>query len=73
MFGNGNRNGLSVFFPAYNDAPSLPGLITKTFAVLREHVEDFEVIVVNDGSQDNTGEVLRQLQEEFGPRMRDYA
>ncbi len=70
MFGNGFRNGLSVFFPAYNDAPSLPGLIAKTFAVLREHVEDFEVIVVNDGSQDNTGEVLRQLQEEFGPRMR---
>lgn len=70
MFGNGNRNGLSVFFPAYNDAPSLPGLIRKTFAVLREHVEDFEVIVVNDGSQDNTGEVLRELQAEFGPRMR---
>lgn len=64
------RNGLSVFFPAYNDAPSLPGLIHKTFAVLREHVEDFEVIVVNDGSQDNTGEVLQGLQAEFGPQLR---
>jgi len=61
---------LSVFFPAYNDAPSLPGLIDKTFAVLAEHVDDYEVIVVNDGSYDNTGEVLATLRQKHGPRMR---
>ncbi len=61
---------LSVFFPAYNDAPSIPLLVRKTFAVLREHVEDYEVIVVNDGSRDQTGEVLEQLRQEFSPLMR---
>lgn len=61
---------LSVFFPAYNDAPSLPKLIANTFKVLREHVDDFEVIVVNDGSHDNTGEVLAQLEREYAPQMR---
>jgi glycosyltransferase involved in cell wall biosynthesis len=61
---------LSVFFPAYNDAPSLPGLIHKTFAVLQRCVDDYEVIVVNDGSQDNTGQVLEELRREFAPRMR---
>jgi glycosyltransferase involved in cell wall biosynthesis len=61
---------LSVFFPAYNDAPSLPALIEKTFATLRQHVDDYEVIVVNDGSHDETGLVLLQLQKRFGPRMR---
>jgi glycosyltransferase involved in cell wall biosynthesis len=61
---------LSVFFPAFNDAPSLPELIRNTFAVLREHVDDFEVIVVNDGSSDNTGEVLAKLREEFAPQLR---
>lgn len=61
---------LSVFFPAYNDAPSLPPLISRTFAVLEEFVDDFEVIVVNDGSADNTGEVLDQLHLQFGPRLR---
>jgi glycosyltransferase involved in cell wall biosynthesis len=61
---------LSVFFPAYNDAPSLPGLIHKTFAVLEKYVIDYEVIVVNDGSQDNTGEVLEALRLEFAPLMR---
>ena len=61
---------LSVFFPAYNDAPSLPPLIRKTFKVLREHVQDFEVIVVNDGSRDKTAEVLEELRREFAPHLR---
>lgn len=62
--------GLSVFFPAYNDAPSLPGLIGRTFEVLERQVPDFEVIVVNDGSADDTGAVLESLREVHGPRLR---
>ena len=61
---------LSVFFPAFNDAPSLPKLIDETFRVLRANVPDYEVIVVNDGSSDNTGEVLAQLERQHSPRMR---
>lgn len=61
---------LSVFFPAYNDAPSLPGLLAKTFATLQAHVADYEVIVVDDGSYDDTGAVLKQLQAEYGAPLR---
>lgn len=61
---------LSVFFPAYNDAPSLPLLISRTFETLKEHVADDEVIVVNDGSFDNTGDVLAELAKQYAPRMR---
>jgi len=61
---------LSVFFPAYNDAPSLPALISRTFEVLREHVDDYEVIVVNDGSYDNTADVLEELRQNYAPYMR---
>lgn len=61
---------LSVFFPAYNDAPSLPALIGKTFTVLQDRVPDFEVIVVNDGSRDRTAAVLEELSRKHGPRLR---
>jgi glycosyltransferase involved in cell wall biosynthesis len=61
---------LSVFFPAYNDAPSLPALVRKTFATLEQHVADYEVIVVNDGSRDRTGEVIEELGREYSPWLR---
>ncbi len=61
---------LSVFFPAYNDAPSLPDLVAKTFEVLEAHADDYEVIVVNDGSQDKTGEVLEELRRRYQPLLR---
>jgi len=61
---------LSVFFPAYNDAKSLPALIARTFEVLQDRVADFEVIAVNDGSVDETGQVLEALQARHGERLR---
>jgi glycosyltransferase involved in cell wall biosynthesis len=61
---------LSVFFPAYNDAPSLPALMHKTFEVLDRHVDDYEVIVVNDGSYDNTADVLDELRRAYMPHLR---
>ena len=61
---------LSVFFPAYNDAPSLPELIARTFAALEPNVADYEVIVINDGSWDKTAEVLEDLRRQHAPHMR---
>ncbi|MCL4402880.1 MAG: glycosyltransferase family 2 protein [Acidobacteria bacterium] len=61
---------VSVFFPAYNDAPSIPTLVRNAFSVLQTCTDDFEVIVVNDGSRDETGVRLAELQAELGPRLR---
>lgn len=70
-----DRNGpstlsISVFFPAYNDAPSLPPLLAKTFKVLGDNFDDYEVIVVNDGSADDTASVLDALQLQYGKQLR---
>lgn len=62
--------GISVFFPAYNDAPSLPRLLERTFEVLERCASDYEVIVVNDGSADDTGAVLDRLREQYAPYLR---
>lgn len=64
------RESISAFFPAYNDAPSLPALVAAAFRVLENLTDDFEVIVVNDGSQDDTGAVLERLRREHGERLR---
>jgi glycosyltransferase involved in cell wall biosynthesis len=62
-----SADGISVFFPAYNDAASLPRLLATTFATLEATGRPFEVIVVNDGSYDETAAVLETLQQQYGP------
>lgn len=65
-----NSFSISVFFPAYNDAPSIPNLVGAAFDILPRLSDDFEVIVINDGSRDHTGRVLAELATRYGPRMR---
>ncbi|HYI94275.1 MAG TPA: glycosyltransferase family 2 protein [Bryobacteraceae bacterium] len=62
--------GVSVFFPAYNDALSISDLVTNAFKVLPTLTDDFEVIVINDGSRDQTAQVLGGLAQRFGSRFR---
>jgi glycosyltransferase involved in cell wall biosynthesis len=53
--------GLSVFFPAYNDSGTIASLVITAVQTARRLTPDFEVIVVNDGSADATGEILAEL------------
>jgi glycosyltransferase involved in cell wall biosynthesis len=52
---------ISVFFPAYNDWGTIASQVILVSRVLRELCDDWEVIVVNDGSADHTAEVLQEL------------
>ena len=59
------RTSLSAVFPAYNDQHTIGGMVRTVAAELQKVTDDFEVLVVNDGSRDNTREVLEQLQTEL--------
>ena len=63
--GGGSRPSLTVFFPAFNDAETLPALITKAAETLNDLAPDYEIIVVDDGSTDQTPQVLEELQRQF--------
>src|SRR5436305_827543 len=52
---------VTAFFPCYNDAPVIGSLVESVHEVLRESVDDFEVVVVDDGSEDDSVAVLRQV------------
>jgi glycosyltransferase involved in cell wall biosynthesis len=57
--------GLSVFFPAYNDAGTIASLVVLAHMAARGITEDHEVIVVDDGSPDHTGVLLDELARSF--------
>jgi glycosyltransferase involved in cell wall biosynthesis len=59
------RKSISVFFPAFNDQGSIAVVVGKAFELLPLLTDDYEVIVVNDGSSDGTAAVLDDLQRRY--------
>lgn len=60
---------LSVVVPALNEEGILPAALTSLLAALDGQVQDYEVIVVDDGSTDRTGEVAEEAARK-NPRIR---
>jgi glycosyltransferase involved in cell wall biosynthesis len=76
---NEKRPGISAFFPAYNDGGTIASMVLSAMIVLEELTDDYEVIVVNDGSKDYTPEILDRLAADYAcvrvihhPKNRGY-
>ncbi len=53
---------ISVVIPLYNEAESLPELASWIERVMNENNFSYEILFINDGSRDNSMEVIRGLQ-----------
>jgi glycosyltransferase involved in cell wall biosynthesis len=60
---------ISVIIPAYNEEATIARVVRQTIRVLREVADDFEVVVLDDGSTDATWEELQTVRSEH-PRVR---
>jgi glycosyltransferase involved in cell wall biosynthesis len=70
---------LSVILPAFNEEANIRAVVEDAYRNIPTFTSIFEIIVVNDGSKDRTGEICDRLTEEFSgvrvvhhPRNRGY-
>src|SRR5437764_276552 len=56
---------LSVIFPAFNEEANIRAVVEDACRIIPKFAPVFEIIVVNDGSKDRTGEICDDLAMEF--------
>jgi len=56
---------LSVFFPCYNEEKNIKLTVDKAVKVLEKTAKKWEIIIVDDGSKDKTGEVALKIQKKY--------
>src|SRR4030095_15243672 len=57
------RHSITVFFPAYHHARSLRSVVAPALSVIPRLADDYEVLVIDDGSTDETAAIIDELAE----------
>jgi dolichol-phosphate mannosyltransferase len=56
---------ISVVLPVYNEEQSLYGFVEHLMTILDQSGETFEILFINDGSQDRSFEIIQKLSQRF--------
>lgn len=60
---------ITAFFPAFNDGGTISSMIIAALITLPKVTNDYEIIIINDGSKDYTQEMLEELDRVY-PQVR---
>ena len=63
-------NFVSVIVPCYNEEKNIKSTVAKTIPVLKKITGKWEIILVNDGSKDNTAAVLTSIKKQFPQQIK---
>jgi glycosyltransferase involved in cell wall biosynthesis len=64
-----SRPSITAFFPCYNDAGTIASVVISADRTLRSLTDEYEIIVANDASTDNSAMILEELAARY-PRLR---
>lgn len=65
-----SRPALSVVIPMYNEVDNVEPMVARVHRGLADYAGSWELICVDDGSRDGTGERLAQVAERYGRHLR---
>lgn len=65
-----DRLSVSLFFPVYNDETTVRAVAERALQMLRGYADDFEIIVVDDGSPDRSGQIADEVAREHSGIVR---
>lgn len=61
---------LSVFYPCYNEEKNIQKTVDKTIPILQKIAKNWEIILINDGSKDNTASVLEVIKKKYPQQIK---
>lgn len=61
---------LTIFYPCYNDGGTIATMIIRGVQAAQAVTDDYEVLVINDGSQDDSALILTEMQQLYPERVR---
>ena len=64
-----SRASLSLVVPAYNEADVIRQTVREAYAALNEIADQFEILLVDDGSRDDTADIVSRMVPAY-PRLR---
>jgi glycosyltransferase involved in cell wall biosynthesis len=56
---------ISAFFPCYNDGGTIASMVALMDWTLRKLTDDYEIIVIDDGSSDHSRKILKELEARY--------